>query len=207
MTVVARPRVNKMMNVMSSDPAVLSVSRASTAARRTMIAGNSPREPPMIPSTAAAVAAPGRFGPPSWGCAPYRGVTCQDGAVFWRRTGPDGRAAGRKGRRAAARGVSLGAGRAAGAAGRPGNLGPEAAGRKNLRNSFASLSDGSTIQCAPYRFVRLILPRICVRHPGLGYLCQDLTVGENSRPMMEPARPSPTVAANRVTPLMPDGTG
>ena len=37
----------------------------------------------MIPSTAAAAAGPGRFGPPSWGCAPYRGGTCQDGVVFW----------------------------------------------------------------------------------------------------------------------------
>ena len=37
----------------------------------------------MIPSTAAAVADLGRFGPPNWGCAPYRGGTCQDGAVFW----------------------------------------------------------------------------------------------------------------------------
>ena len=48
-----------------------------------MIAGNSPREPLMIPSTAAAVAGPGRFGPPGWVAAPYRFDVCQGGAMFW----------------------------------------------------------------------------------------------------------------------------
>ena len=71
------------MNAPFIDLKALSVSCILTAARRTMIAGNSPREPPMIPSTAAAVAGPGRFGPPTQGSAPYGGGACQDGAMFW----------------------------------------------------------------------------------------------------------------------------
>ena len=72
-----------MMNVPFIDLKALSVSYTLAAARRTMIAGNSPREPPMIPSTAAAVADPGRFGPLGWAAAPYGVDVCQDGAMFW----------------------------------------------------------------------------------------------------------------------------